>query len=50
MHVYIVYFPMVRRHAVVQAFKIDLDSDQDGEATDEEVATQLQQDNSEWLV
>ncbi|CAM4314443.1 unnamed protein product [Leuciscus chuanchicus] len=40
---------MARRHAVVQAFQVDPESDPDGEATDEEVATQrLQQDVSEW--
>jgi len=38
---------MARRHAVVQAFQFDPESDPDGE----EVATQrLQQDVSEWLV
>jgi len=42
---------MARRHAVVQAFQFDPESDPDGEAPDEEVATQrLQQDVSEWLV
>ncbi|XDV48209.1 hypothetical protein PO909_017661, partial [Leuciscus waleckii] len=42
---------MARRHAVFQAFQFDPESDPDGEATDEEVATQrLQQDVSEWLV
>ena len=51
MHVYIGYIAMARRHAVVQAFQFDPESDPDGEATDEEVATQrLQQDVSEWLV
>ncbi len=42
---------MACRHAVVQAFQFDPESDPDGEAPDEEVATQrLQQDISEWLV
>lgn len=42
---------MARRHTVVQAFQFDPESDLDGEAPDEEVATQrLQQDVSEWLV
>ncbi len=42
---------MARRHAVVQAFRFDPESDPDGEAPDEEVATQrLQQNVSEWLV
>ncbi|XDV29594.1 hypothetical protein PO909_032697, partial [Leuciscus waleckii] len=42
---------MARKHAVVQTFQFDPESDPDGEATDEEVATQrLQQDVSEWLV
>ncbi len=37
--------------AVVQAFQFDPESDPDGEALDEEVATQrLQQNVSEWLV
>ena len=45
------YIAMARRNAVVQAFQFDPESDPDGEATDEEVATQrLQQDVSEWLV
>ncbi|ROI15178.1 hypothetical protein DPX16_8977 [Anabarilius grahami] len=39
---------MARRNAVVQAFQFDPESDPDGEAPDEEVATQrLQQDVSE---
>ncbi|XDV13815.1 hypothetical protein PO909_002142, partial [Leuciscus waleckii] len=51
MHVYVGYIAMARRHAVVQAFQFDPESDPDGKATDEEVATQrLQQDVSEWLV
>ncbi len=42
---------MARRHTVIQAFQFDPESDPDGEAPDEEVATQrLQQDISEWLV
>ncbi len=42
---------MARRHAVVQAFQFDPESDPDGEALDKEVATQrLQQNVSEWLV
>ncbi len=42
---------MARRHTVVQAFQFDPESDTDGEAPHEEVATQwLQQDISEWLV
>ncbi len=42
---------MACRHAVVQAFQFDPESDPDGEAPDEEVATQrLQQDVSERLV
>ena len=50
-HVYVGYIAMARRHAVFQAFQFDPESDPDGEATDEEVATQrLQQDVSEWLV
>ncbi len=45
------YIAMACRHAVVQAFQFDPESDPDGEAPDEEVATQwLQQDVSEWLV
>ncbi len=42
---------MARLYAVVQAFQFDPESDPDGEALDEEVATQrLQQNVSEWLV
>lgn len=42
---------MAHRPAVVQAFQFDPESDPDGEAPDEEVATQrLQQEVSEWLV
>ncbi len=41
---------MARRHAVIQAFQFDPESDPDGEAPEEEVATQrLQQDVSEYL-
>ncbi|XDV41217.1 hypothetical protein PO909_010115 [Leuciscus waleckii] len=47
MFVYVGYIAMAQRHAVVQAFQFDPESDPDGEATDEEVATQ--QDVSEWL-
>ena len=40
---------MARRH--IEAFQFDPESDPDGEATDEEVATQrLQKDVSKWLV
>ena len=46
MHVYIGYIAMARRHAVVQAFQFDPESDPDGEATTQ----RFQQDISEWLV